>query len=307
MIKRISILCLKILTSVTLLMVVFEDVQFNVVFDEFNNMSLRIVSLIFSLMFLQLLIASVRWLKILDYLNISLSYKKCAAYTWAGMFFSQALPSSIGGDAYKTFQIKTLGYSYKGAFCSVVSDRLFGLIGVLTLILIFPFAALAMGHQKILGFDIKFLLYGAVACMLLYFFFLKTLKNFQNSNHFREVYQLFGRLLLFKAPVKTLCLIVTSSFLIHSITILIFFAIVHSFSIGIPLVLYIILIPTMILVTTLPISVAGWGVREGFFVYTFGQFGVDNATSISISIIYGLLVLIFSIPGSATWLLKNKF
>ena len=73
-IKRISILCLKILTSVTLLMVVFEDVQFNLVFDEFSNMSLRVVSLIFSLMFLQLLIASVRWLKILDYLNISLSY-----------------------------------------------------------------------------------------------------------------------------------------------------------------------------------------------------------------------------------------
>ena len=106
--------------------------------------------------------------------------------------------------------------------------------------------------------------------------------------------------------MKTLCLIVTSSFLIHSITILIFLAIVHPFSVGIPHVLYIILIPMMILVTTLPISVAGWGVREGFFVYTFGQFGVDNATSISISIIYGLLVLIFSIPGSATWLLKNK-
>ena len=220
-------------------MVVFEDVQFNLVFDEFSNMSLRVVSLIFSLMFLQLLIASVRWLKILDYLNISLSYKKCAAYTWAGMFFSQALPSSIGGDAYKTFQIKTLGHSYKGAFCSVVSDRLFGLIGVLTLILTFPFAALAMGHQKILGFDIKFLMCGALACMLSYFFFLATLKNFQNSYHLGKVYQLFDRLLLFKAPVKTLCLIVTSSFLIHSITILIFLAIVHSFSVGIPFVLYI--------------------------------------------------------------------
>ena len=126
-IKRISILCLKILTSVTLLTVVFEDVQFAVVFDEFNNMSLGVVSLIFSLMFLQLLIASVRWLKILDYLNISLSHKKCAAYTWTGMFFSQALPSSIGGDAYKIFQIKP-GYSYKGAFCSVFSDRCLGLL-----------------------------------------------------------------------------------------------------------------------------------------------------------------------------------
>ena len=204
MIKRISILCLKILTSVTLLMVVFEDVQFNVVFDEFNNMNLRVVSLIFSLMFLQLLIASLRWFKILNYLNITLSYKKCAAYTWAGMFFSQALPSSLGGDAYKIFQIKTLGHSYKGAFCSVVSDRLFGLIGVITLILMFPFAALAAGHQKILGFEIKFLMYAALACMLLYFFFVKALKNFQNSYHFSKVYQLFDRLLLFKAPLKTL-------------------------------------------------------------------------------------------------------
>ena len=306
MIKRISILCLKILTSVTLLTVVFEDVQFAVVFDEFNNMSLGVVSLIFSLMFLQLLIASVRWLKILDYLNISLSHKKCVAYTWTGMFFSQALPSSIGGDAYKIFQIKAIGYSYKGAFCSVFSDRLFGLIGVFTLILMFPFAALAMEHQKILGFDIKFLMYGAVASVLFYFFFLKTLKNFQTSYNFSKVYQLIERLLLFKAPMKTLCFIVTSSFIIHSITILIFLAIAHSFSVGISPVLYVILIPMMILVTTLPISVAGWGVREGFFVYVFGQFGVDNATSISISIIYGLLVLIFSVPGSATWLLKNK-
>ena len=88
-----------------------------------------------------------------------------------GVFFSQALPSSVGGDAYKIFQIKTLRDFYKGAFCSVVSDRLFGLIGVIMLILMFPFAALAIGHQKILGFDIKFLMYTALTCMILYFFF----------------------------------------------------------------------------------------------------------------------------------------
>lgn len=306
MIKRNAILCLKILTTVTLLTVVFEDVKFTVVFDEFQNMSLRVVSLIFLLMFLQLLIASVRWIKILDYLNISLSYKKCAAYTWAGMFFSQALPSSIGGDAYKIFQIKNQGHSYKGAFYSVLSDRLFGLVGVLTLILMFPFVALAMEHQQILGFDTRFLVYVASASILLYFFILRTLKYLKNRDYFNHVYQFLEKLFLFSASMKTLFLIVTSSFLIHSITISIFLVVAHPFSVEIPTVMFLILIPMMVLITTLPISIAGWGVRESFLVFTFGQFGVENATSISISIVYGLLVLIFSIPGSAVWFLKNK-
>ena len=67
------------------------------------------------------------------------------------------------------------------------------------LILMFPFAALAIGHQKIFGFDIKFLMYTALGLTLLYFCFVKALKNFQNSHHFSKVYQLFDRLLLFKA------------------------------------------------------------------------------------------------------------
>lgn len=306
MIKRISILCLKILTTVTLLILVFEDVQFTAVFDEFNNMSLRLVSLIFSLMFLQLLIASVRWFKILEYLNISLSYKKCAAYTWAGMFFSQALPSSIGGDAYRIFQIKTLGYSFKGAFYSVFSDRLFGLVGVLTLILMFPFVALAMENQQILGFNTRFLAYLALASIALYFFILRTLQYLKNRDCSNHVYQFLEKLFLFSASTKTLYIIVISSFLIHSITISIFLVIVHPFSVEIPTILFLILIPMMVLITTLPISIAGWGVRESFLVFAFGQFGVEKATSISISIVYGLLVLIFSIPGSAMWFQKNK-
>jgi len=61
----------------------------------------------------------------------------------------------------------------------------------------------------------------------------------------------------------------------------------------------------MVLITTLPISIAGWGVRESFLVLSLSQFGVETEKSVSISIIYGILVLIFSLPGSSMWLLQN--
>ena len=83
------------------------------------------------------------------------------------------------------FKLKAWVTLTRALSVSVVSDRLFGLIGVLMLILMFPFAALAMGHQKILGFDIKFLMYGALAFMLLYFFFLENSQKFSKFLSFQ--------------------------------------------------------------------------------------------------------------------------
>ena len=305
MIKRVSILCIKILVTITLLVLVFEEVQLSVLVDEFNKLHSLTISLILLLAFSQLLIASARWHKILSYFNIALPLQKCVAYSWAGMFFSQALPSSIGGDAYKILQIRSLNYSYQGAISSVISDRVFGLIGVLSIILIFPFVALTIGHTQILELDTVNLSLLSIFVLFLLFCLMKAVNILRRFYHSRVVIKFAEQLLLFKAAHKIILFLILSSFLIHMITVLIFFSLSHSVSVEIIPISYLIVVPLMVLVTTLPISIAGWGVREGFLVFSLGQFGVEAEKSVSISVIYGILILIFSIPGSSMWLLQN--
>ena len=48
---------------------------------------------------------------------------------------------------------------------------------------------------------------------------------------------------------------------------------------------------------TLPISIGGWGVREVTALVVSLLLGLSASASISVSIIYGLLNLLCSLPG----------
>ncbi|NOX79829.1 MAG: UPF0104 family protein, partial [Deltaproteobacteria bacterium] len=64
-----------------------------------------------------------------------------------------------------------------------------------------------------------------------------------------------------------------------------------------PLTVYLVLVPPVILLTILPISMAGWGVREGAMIGFFLLIGADRSKVLSLSILYGLLALTASLPG----------
>ena len=64
-------------------------------------------------------------------------------------------------------------------------------------------------------------------------------------------------------------------------------------------------IPLVIFFMALPISIAGWGVREGVMVLGLGYLGVSAEEALALSIVFGLSTLIVSIPGSAIWLLES--
>jgi uncharacterized membrane protein YbhN (UPF0104 family) len=56
---------------------------------------------------------------------------------------------------------------------------------------------------------------------------------------------------------------------------------------------------------TIPISIAGWGVREGIMVMGFGYLGVPPEQALALSILYGLLLLVVAIPGVIIWFLSG--
>jgi hypothetical protein len=56
------------------------------------------------------------------------------------------------------------------------------------------------------------------------------------------------------------------------------------------------------LLSAIPVSVNGWGVREGAMIAGFSLLGVAAPDSLSISILYGLCLMASVMPGSVMWL-----
>ena len=61
----------------------------------------------------------------------------------------------------------------------------------------------------------------------------------------------------------------------------------------------------MLLIAMMPISVAGWGVREGVVMIGLRIQGISPEASISIALLFGLALLIASLPGSLLWLTRR--
>ena len=64
--------------------------------------------------------------------------------------------------------------------------------------------------------------------------------------------------------------------------------------------------PIVFLVAMVPISVAGWGLREGAFVVALGLFGVSSADALAVSVTFGIAVLLAYSPAVALLLRARR-
>ena len=62
------------------------------------------------------------------------------------------------------------------------------------------------------------------------------------------------------------------------------------------------LIPPIALITMLPISIAGWGVREATMMVAFGYAGLAQTDGTVVSILFGAVYFIVGGLGGLVWL-----
>lgn len=69
-----------------------------------------------------------------------------------------------------------------------------------------------------------------------------------------------------------------------------------------PVAVLVPLVPPILVTMLVPVSVAGWGVRESAAAVLWGAVGLTAADGVAISVAYGLLVLLSSLPGAVVML-----
>ena len=249
-------------------------------------------------------LAAYRWFKISQLLVFKEKLSFYVQSYFKGSFFNQVLPSSIGGDALKIVDLVQKGYDKKDSFYGVFVDRIVGLVGLLILNLLATLIFFGTFERDFSLLVILITVSGLVGFALL--FHLEKIK-FLGNYKFLDLFHRLARRLNALYPSKSVLMKhIGISVLVHLFSVLTMYALSLSIDLHLSFQVFLIAVPPVFLLTIVPISLAGWGIREGAMIGIFLLVGADETKVLAMSIIYGLLLIISSLPGSYFWIKSKK-
>lgn len=265
---------------------------------------------------------AVRWNIVLVVFRCPLSFADVWRYTTIGMFFNQLLPSGMGGDGLRMWYARRAGLPLGAAIGTVVVDRVLGLLGLLLLVILgLPYlfslsvtgivasvisisaVLLALGIAAFLSIDhlmagITALLRGRMRPALLQRPTVRRVKG-ELARTAKDTRRLLKALPY--GPVTVLLSLINQIAL--GLTVL---YLARSMSLSLSSAAAVFLFPPVLLLSMIPISLAGWGIREGAMVLVFSVTGLQAEASLSVSVLFGACMFLSGLPGGFMWLLMHR-
>jgi hypothetical protein len=247
-----------------------------------------------------------RWRLIAATLGARLPFASAIANVYIGQFFNQVLPSSIGGDAVRVWRLARL-MPVPVALSSVALDRVMALLSVPIMLMIGSGMLARIMPAGPLRWSL-FAMMAAAACGLIAFLWAdriplpRLLVRSTLVSIGRETSTAARR--LFAAPgclMRTVLLSIT----IHVGVGTSLWILARGLGVEAPLSAFLLLAPLVTMVTTIPISIGGWGVREGAMVTALSLLDVEPSIALAISIQFGLIMMVVGLPGGAIMLLSS--
>ncbi len=230
-------------------------------------------------LFLSRIFVSARWHVLVRSAGVDVPFLKTSALTFAGLFASNFLPTTIGGDVVRLVSAIQMGMDQALALASLAADRLIGMFGMACLL---PFGIPpvwgSLGSPASQSLALGGLFQGA------WDFTKRTLQTF--SIWFRRPTALLLSLVF--TWLHTLCIIAAFSIVIAGL---------GDF---VPLPLIAGLWSLAYFVTLVPVSINGYGVQELSLTFLFSQVGgLGAAASLTVAVLIRLLYMAASLPGAA--------
>ena len=283
---------LKLLVSLALLAFLFSRTDLQAIRALFRSLRVPLLLSSVALYLLAQIVSTLRWRCLLQAEQINLSTWRLILLYFEGMFFNLMLPTVIGGDIVRGYQIFRLTQQKESSLASILVERLSGYVALIMIACI----ALILGSSHLHDPVTVWLtvasaagIIGIIAALLndqLQMLVFRVL-NRTGLGRFHEVLQgFYGALRRYWKHRRALLQAVGLSLIIQSIVIMTFYLISRSLNLSVPLRYFFMFVPLISVVSMLPISVAGLGVRESGSVYFFAKVGLDSAGAISLSLLW---------------------
>jgi uncharacterized membrane protein YbhN (UPF0104 family) len=265
------------LLAVILLVILLKEEGGDEVMSALKRVSIWYFSAgIFVLLISRLFVVG-RWHILLRSAGIDISYWRTAMLTFTGLFSSNFLPTTIGGDVVRLAGAMQLGYDRAICLASMVADRLIGMGGMLITLPFGLIPVLSLGNGGLQSISFIALFQKGLD------FVKRTLGAF--------VIWLNKPLALFLSFVFTLG---NMAFIFLTIYLLVI-GMGHHVSYWLIAGMW----SLTYFVTQIPISINGYGVQELSLTFLLSKFGgLSNSESLTIAVLIRALFIIASLSGA---------
>ncbi|MBI2882829.1 MAG: flippase-like domain-containing protein [Candidatus Methylomirabilis oxyfera] len=303
---------LKLIVSIGLLALLVSRTDLRAIGTLFRSLHIPIFFGSILLYLLAQLLSTIRWRCLLRAEKIYLPFWRLILLYFEGMFFNLMLPTAIGGDLVRGYQVSRLTERREASLASILVERLSG-FAALTII---ACIAIIPAYTHVNDPLVIWLTAGSAAGMValiasllsdrLQVVFFRLLHGVGLGRFHDTVHRLYEAVQQYWTHRSTLLLALGLSLVLQSLVITIFYLISRALNLPVPFRYFFLFVPLISVISMLPISIAGLGLREGSAVYLFTKVGLDTAGALSLSLLWFAVTALCSGLGGIVFLVGHS-
>ncbi|MBN2241277.1 MAG: flippase-like domain-containing protein [Acidobacteria bacterium] len=306
--KKKALPFIKIAITVLLFAYIFQNVDFENFGRTLRNARPDMLILSFALIWAGHYVCILRWRLLIKPLMPVPSLNQLFGIYCIGLFFNLTFPTVIGGDVVKIYYIGRNSESYSQSFASTFLDRDAGMLAML----IIACAAIVVYPVSVPGIAISVIVFGAFAAFLLGNMCLFTprfhgilnrcMKRLGAARMGRKadrVAEAFHRIGKHRFVLAVSLLI---SFVNQLLVIISVWVTAVGLRLDIPFYYFLVFVPVITLISMIPASLNGMGLREYAFMGLFGALGAEPSSCIALGLVTSILIILSSLPGGIVYI-----
>lgn len=302
--KRWLVPAAKTLVSLCLIGWFFTLVDPLEVLSVIGRAQIGLLSLALATMLVAFLLSVVKWQRLLKSSGIEARLGELVRYYLIGVYSNNFLPTSIGGDAIRVWLLTRKYERGAAGVASVLAERLSGLLALLLVTGVLSLRGTLFPGQVWMG--------GALILLVMALVMATKLAGSRHIPDFvpavlrDRLISLFSSLGQYCSDRGLLLVLAWTSAIYPLLIALIYFWSSRSIGIEVSLSDLAVITSLVTLLTLVPISLNGLGIREGGFVFFLGQIGIARAEALSLSLLVFGLTLLFSVAGGICFIFEKK-
>jgi uncharacterized protein (TIRG00374 family) len=297
----------KIAVTALLLVYVFQKAGYQELKLTLRNAQLDMLILAFFVLLLGHYICIFRWRLLMRPMMQVPNFNNLLGIYWIGLFFNLALPSMVGGDFVKMYYAGKPSKAYPQSFAATFLDRDAGMFAMMMI----ACSVLPLYSISVPGVPVSLIVWGVSAA-----FFIGNIAIFAPSCHriLTRILNRFGLtriahkidlisnafLVVRKHPGVLLASLLIS-FVNQALVIAATYILALGLKINVSFTYFMIFVPVITLISMIPISLNGMGIREAAFKSLFTSIGILPASCVAIGILTSLAIIVTSLPGGLVY------
>ncbi len=232
-----------------------------------------------------ILIGALKWHLLLKVIGLRVEYIRVVGLVWMGSFFNNFLPGRTGGDLVRAYSLSRGDCSSSEAVVSIVLDRALNLAALIPLMLL----ALSLNRQS---FPIalspatpQWVAIALVVSLGTAFSVWRLRRTLKRSRFWRFLAPIASSVSALVQRPRVMVASVGLAVLYQSAMVTSHYGVGRALGLSLDLTTYFCLVPLTVIVSLLPITLNGLGLREGAFALLFVQVGVSPDTAVALSLL----------------------